>query len=148
MSSSSAIWMNRAQSLFRSASTTEEWEAFRKERRALTDKATLAREKRGDLGAVSREIDVLDTLYESRKAEVSAEEDAVLAVELSETGCTTEFEYMLGEAASGVRRTEYLCQAWLRSGCNLFGSRRTNSNAWSILLLIDQTRLFVVTTLP
>lgn len=100
--------MNRAQSLFRSVSSTEAWAKFLNEKRVLTDKAKLARGERGDLVAVSTEIVVLDTLYGSKKAEVSAEEDAVLSVELAEAGSTTEFEYMLGKAATGVGRTEYL----------------------------------------
>lgn len=98
--------MNRHQSLFRSSdSATEAWKAFLKEERSLLDEDKRVREEGGDPAAVTAKLCALDACYKAAKTEESAAEDDILAVALYESRLT-EFEYMLGKAASGVRHTE------------------------------------------
>lgn len=95
--------MHRAQPLFRSDSARQAWAAFVREMVPLEREAEQLKKEGGDLADISEKIDALQILYNAKKAEESGVEDAVLAKELLESG-QTEFEYMLGDAASGVRR--------------------------------------------
>lgn len=79
---------------------------FLKEMRSLQREEARLKSAAADLTAVVEKMDALKVLYQTQKIEASGAEDAVLAVELFQTG-KTEFEYMLGEAATGVRHEAY-----------------------------------------
>lgn len=94
--------MHRAQPLFRSDAARQAWAAFVREMVPLEREAERLKKEGGDLADISKRIDAIQNLYNAKKAEASGAEDAVLAKELLESG-QTEFEYMLSDAASGVR---------------------------------------------